>query len=286
MKTISPLLPEVVRSIKRFIEEKWREENLVAEFPNRLLREDVLDLLDKYCTVIYYPLESEENNGFHITGIPDSLGNERHFVFINTAQTIEKQVFTAAHELGHVWKVDDYVGSNCNLSLTEDLREQVINRFAAELLIPEEEFKKTFDLEVQKLKEDDGKITVANMLKVIVALMNQFFAPLKAIVYRCCELKAFSAKTASLLLGEGDIPQEIIEDKVKEIVRDNGYIKFQNASNKKWIAGLAELLDRAEMEKAVSAGKIEKLRKEFSLVQANNDVQMDEIVEITTAEGC
>ena len=57
-----------------------------------MLREDVLDLLDKFCTVVYFPLENEENNGFHMTGIPLADGSKHNFVFINTAQTISWQV--------------------------------------------------------------------------------------------------------------------------------------------------------------------------------------------------
>lgn len=63
----------------------------LEEFPNTLLRSDVLQLLEKYCTVIYYPLDEQSNNGFHVTGIPDKNGVLKHFVFLNTNQTIEKQ---------------------------------------------------------------------------------------------------------------------------------------------------------------------------------------------------
>lgn len=284
---IMPMLSErTVETIKAYTVEKWSEDNLSEEFPNLLLREDVLALLDKYCTVIYYPLESEENNGFHVTGIPDSRGNERHFVFINTAQTIEKQVFTAAHELGHIWKVDETVETRDRVDLTEEMREQIINRFAAELLIPEDEFKKSFGFEVKKNRDANGKITVANMLKVIVALMNQFFAPMKSIVYRCYELKMLTENTTALLLGQGSISQNVIDDKVSEIIRNNGYIEFQSASCKKWIDGLAELLEQAEVSGAISTSKIEKMRTEFSLPQTSKDVQMDGIVDIKTAEGC
>jgi hypothetical protein len=60
---------DVVDLIVKFIKEKRESSDLKTKFPNSLLRTDVLDLLDIYCTVIYYPLENESNNGFHITGI-------------------------------------------------------------------------------------------------------------------------------------------------------------------------------------------------------------------------
>ena len=103
-----------VTAIKECVKE-YRAE-IKAKFPNKLLREDVLDLLEDYCKVVYYPLEKEANNGFHVADIPDKDGNPLTFVFINTAQTLEKQIFTAAHELGHIWRVDDYVAEKCNES--------------------------------------------------------------------------------------------------------------------------------------------------------------------------
>lgn len=96
----SRYLPQnVVEFIVQFILEKRQSVELITKFPNPILRSDVLELLDVYCTVVYYPKENESNNGFHVTGILDRLGNEKHFVYINTNQTIDKQIFTAAHEL-------------------------------------------------------------------------------------------------------------------------------------------------------------------------------------------
>ena len=102
MNDYSILPNQVETCIQQLIKQKFQEENLQSIFPNRLLREDVLDLLDRYCTVVYYPLENEENNGFRVKDIPFANGSCHDFVFINTAQTLEKHVFTAAHELGHI----------------------------------------------------------------------------------------------------------------------------------------------------------------------------------------
>ena len=137
MNDFSILPNQVEICIQQLIEQKFQEENLHSMFPNRLLREDVLDLLDRYCTVVYYPLEEEENNGFRVKDIPFSDGSYHDFVFINTAQTLEKQAFTAAHELGHIWNVDRYVIEHCGIS--SELAEPIINRFAAVLLMPKEE---------------------------------------------------------------------------------------------------------------------------------------------------
>lgn len=266
---LKPLNEEVVAAIKDFINDKFEAEHLKSEFPNQLLREDTLALLDKYCTVIYYPLDHEENNGFHITGIPDNRGKEQHFVFINTAQTIEKQVFTAAHELGHTWKVDEIIEGR--FGLAEDQREQIVNRFAAELLIPEDIFNVSFKMEYNHYKNEHGRITVANMLRVIVTLMNQFFAPEKSIILRCVELKLLGNQPADLLLGYNDIPQPVIEEKIKEIIREKGYVNFQVPNRKKWIKGMSELLEEAERRQAVPKDKIEKMRSMFNIKEDSAD---------------
>lgn len=274
-----PSLPkETGKVIQRLIQRKFEADDLNTSFPNPLLREDVLALLDRYCTVVYYPLEDEKNNGFHIK-IPDVSGEECHFVYINTAQTIEKQAFTAAHELGHIWKVDQHVAEQCGLSLDEELGERIINRFAAELLIPEEWFRQLYVQEYQKWQTADGRIVIRDMLKVIVTLMDQFFAPFKSIIYRCWELRYIDGSTRNLLLGETHtLLKETIDTVVQEIIRDNGYTQFQTPTRKKSISGLAGLLNRAEMQGDVSQDKIDHLRSLFDLRPPVTDEQIDELL--------
>ena len=274
-----PSLPkESSEVIQHLIQRKFEADDLNTSFPNPLLREDVLALLDRYCTVVYYPLEDEKNNGFHIK-IPDISGKERHFVYINTAQTIEKQAFTAAHELGHIWKVDQHVAEQCGLLLDEELGERIINRFAAELLIPEGWFRRLYLQEYRRWQRSDGKIIVRDMFKVIVALMDQFFAPAKSIIYRCWELEYIGGPGCELLLGENPkLPKRIIDSVIQEIIRDNGYTQFQTPTKKRSINGLAELLNRAEAQGRVSQGKIEHLRALFDLRPPVTDEQIDELL--------
>lgn len=66
--TFEKLSPEEVNLIVRFIDEKRAESDLKELYVNSLLREDILTLLDRYCTVIYYPAgetDRENNHGFH-----------------------------------------------------------------------------------------------------------------------------------------------------------------------------------------------------------------------------
>ena len=54
-------------------------------------------------------------------------------MFINTTKEVQEKTWTAAHELGHVWKVDSYVKHMLN---RYDLNsEDLVNRFAAEVFL-------------------------------------------------------------------------------------------------------------------------------------------------------
>lgn len=276
----------IVNLIIQFIAEKREHIDLKTKFPNALLRADVLDLLDMYCTVIYYPLENESNNGFHITGIVDKKGNEKHFVYINTNQTIEKQIFTAAHELGHVWEVDSFVLNNLDCNIGEFDNEDIINRFAAELLMPYEQFLAVFENEYQNHKSEDGKVSLSGVLNIIATIMNQFLVPQKAVVCRLFELGIINKKTLELLLGEAFISEEDITKYIISIMRENGHDRFFKPTHKKHIDGLARLLEIAEKNETLSPRKIEKIRQTFDLPRKQcTEDSLDGIIDVTTSGG-
>lgn len=286
MDNISVLPMRVEECLEKRKSDILKECGLEEAYPNPLLRDDVLELLDRFCTVVFFPLENEDNNGFHITDMPFYDGSRKHFVFINTAQTMEKQVFTAAHELGHVWRVDEYVINQLGLEDNEEIREMIINRFAATLLIPKEIFRKSFSAQVKELGNEDGTITVINMLRLIVILMNQFFVPMKAIVLRFVELGILSDETAEFLLGHKEVPENEIAEIIDDLISDYGFIKFQNPSNKKWIDGLAELLEAAECKQLVEQEKIDRMRELFDLKPPSSfTTDMNSVFPFVTQEG-
>lgn len=274
------ILPDnIVDAIIAYKAQKWDEENLNSKYPNKILRKDVLEILDYYCTVVYYPLNDEKNNGFHIFGLPDKKGNDLHFVFINTAQTMEKQVFTAAHELGHVWGVDEFVEERCGVKLKSDEREHIINRFAAELLMPKEEFKQKFYSVYDEYKEDNGRITLSNLLKLIARLMNDFFVPIKSVILRLYEIDVLRVEDAQSLVEDKKIFR-VIEEAIRDIVIENGYIELQKGSGKKWIEGLSELLDEAEINETVTQRKIDNMREIFDLPRPSKNKELDRTIDV------
>ena len=285
MNKVAILPMYVENEIEKQKDEMFRKHNLFESFPNALLREDVLDLLDMFCTVVYYPLDNETNNGFHVTNIPFANGERKNFVYINTAQTMEKQVFTAAHELGHIWNIDSTVISQLDLDDTPDIREMIINRFAASLLIPKEIFVKSAKKAIDEFREEDGRIRIGHFLRSIVTLMNLFFVPMKSIVLRLFELEMIPMSTAELLLGYTKIPLNDLEQYINSLIAELGYIKFQQASRKKWISGLVELLDAAEKSEMVQQRKIDRIRELFDLKPSPSIItQINDVLPIPAQE--
>lgn len=111
-------LPEsVVFGIKQFINDKGLKSQ-------PLLRDGIFALLEQYCTVLYYPQKEEANDGCHVKRL---VNNEIvNFVFINTHKSIEKQFFTATHELGHILELPEYLKKN-SLDFTPEMDEIAMN---------------------------------------------------------------------------------------------------------------------------------------------------------------
>lgn len=255
-------------------------------YTNTPIKDGVLSLLDTLCIVVYYPLPNEGNNGFHITDMPFANGTKENFVYINTAQTMEKQVFTAAHELGHIWCVDDIILDICpSLKDKKNIREAIINRFAATLLMPSNLFENKWETEYNKNCEKDGKIAIVNLLKIVVLLMEYFFAPMKAVVLRLLELDIIDEDIANILLGNDEIPENVIDAAVQKIISSLGFIQFKNPTFKKWIEGFDEILDKADEGNLVLKSKIEKMRNKFDLKDSKVISEINVEVSINKQEG-
>ncbi|NCC13988.1 MAG: hypothetical protein EOM32_11525, partial [Spirochaetia bacterium] len=64
---------------------------------NTILQDQIFDILQQNCRVLYYPLEDMTIGGCftHLQG--------ETFMIINTSLPYEEQILTAAHALYHVW---------------------------------------------------------------------------------------------------------------------------------------------------------------------------------------
>jgi len=266
-----------IAKICDFIKKKYA--NIHKICVNELIRDDIFPLLDKYCTVVYYPTTDNENNGFHKDY--DHNGKVVHFVYINTAQHKEKQIFTAAHELGHIWNI----ATSFDEEIDSLLEERIINRFASELLMPKEHFLDFVRKELELYLNTDKAITVAIMVKFITATMNYFFTSYKSVVYRFYELELLGEENCRVLWGEtAESPREVLIDCSKKIARENGYGRLYQPDGRKWINGLKELLDNTSEKKAFSQEWLQSFYDKFDFQRNSNKNDLDDTLSILNFE--
>lgn len=227
---------------------------------NMIIKDDIFGILEKHCTVVYYPIENEINCGFHTKRfVKDKLED---FVYINTAKTIAEQVFAAAHELGHVWGVaaQVWVLAGEQGVLKSEIEERIINRFAAELLMPAKEFKKTFLVHMKKLGFDSNKLRLVDLIRVMVLQMNDYMVPYESVRRRVIETKIISQKIGDFLLNNKEDIMPLV----------NAFSKEQNtmldrATTKKTIPGLRNLLQIVEKSGELSVYTINRIKRDFDI---------------------
>ena len=265
---------ETVLAMQGFIAKKRQHPALKNEFVNPILREDIFDLLSRECTVIYFPLENEENDGFHVQ-MPVN-GEKQHFVYINTEKPLQKQIYAAAHELGHIWTDN---GRNIGITpVSPEEDDALMNRFAAELLMPEEVFGALAGKKLEELKSGPGKISVENFFRVVAYLMDEFFVPFQAVVRRFGEVGILDRQTCKDI--EENHYKEHAEGRkmLEDCINEGGYLKLLAEPNKKkGMTGFTELLNQAETHGVFRPEKVEYLRKELNLPRVDDSGNTIEI---------
>lgn len=181
---------KVISEIEKLISEIKHNKGI----KNEIIRDDVFSILQalENTNVLYYPLGDEAEDGCdgcHLEKLVN--GNIEQFVFINTSNTRERQAFSVAHELGHIWSVDDKIRK-----LFPDMilsSEDIVNRFAAELLMPRDLFSEAVKQKLLQLdttmNSGSMSIKLLDLVRLIAYLMNEFFVPYKSVVYRFNETK-------------------------------------------------------------------------------------------------
>ena len=276
MKHLNNIPIEICNEIEKFID-TLRTENSAPLGFNKVPKETVFSLLENKSTVLYYPLENEENDGFHISlPVNDNMEN---FVYINTSKYVEKQIFTAAHELGHLLKLEDYLRKKCK-SYKEQDSEYYVNRFAAILLIPTNILITTFtnrikiiikENEIQK-KDNNFYLTELDMSRIIAYLMDFFFVPYKTIVRRLYECNCISEESVNHLLEkeEKEYPKLI-----QKCIDEGKYEKLSTANHKKSFGNLPEMLSLIEKKQVFPNEKIDYLRQLFDFEPLKSSSKKD-----------
>ena len=290
-----PKFPEAkVAEMLEIIDAKRKDSELENFFINPILKEDIFNILDACCTVIYYPFEQEENDGFHIS-LPVDYNSQKleHFVFINTEKHLDKQVFTVGHELGHLWEVADIIWDEDFKEILEDTDENIeaaMNRFAAELLVPKDLFLKMARTQLRSNQEPNGKIKLLNVIRVIASLMNEFCVPKQAIIRRFYEVGCFSEKTCRMLwMGpEGINSRDYQKDFTKALeacIREGGYTRLESRTRKKGIKDFPKILSEVERKQIFSIDKVKYFRNEFDIPEIQlKEENQDVLLEDSSAE--
>ena len=201
---------------------------------NTAIRDSIFGILENECTVIYYPLENEKNRGFHIKKI---VKNElEDFVYINTAKPIAEQIFAAAHEFGHIWEVAEKVWNILGYEgkPTEEEEENITDWFAAELLMPTDEFREAFFAHMDELGIKAGR--------------------------RLEETDIMEKGTADYLLSKQEEALELAAVFLKD---RNTYLG--NGTAVKTVSGIRTLIENAGSQENVDNSLLIKIKKEFAI---------------------
>lgn len=260
---------EIIECIKQLIVDLKKNEAI----ENEVIRDEVFEILQRYCTVLYYPLTNECNKAFHVSKIVNEKLED--YVFINTAHHKEKQIFGAAHELGHIWKVDVKVADRLNMQIPENYVEPIVNRFAAELLMPEESFCKQLERRLATLDYNGEAISLPNMLRLITFLMDYFYVPYNAVIIRLQEISKITNKVKKFLEDKYENSKELLEPYINELQ----YRRLQNTVELKAIDNIVELLKKAEESNKISKNKIEYLKSAFEIGFTEDNDTSEEMIE-------
>lgn len=82
---------------------------------------------------------------------------------------------------------------------TEEDEENITNRFAAELLMPADVFRKVFLVHMKELGIKNGKVKLDDLVRVIVMQMNAFLVPYEAVRRRLVETGLMQQSAADFL---------------------------------------------------------------------------------------
>lgn len=243
----------VASVIQKFINSKKKEKNIV----NEVIRDDVFAILRNECVVLYYALDDSSSEGCHM--IKPLNGRMEQFVYINTTQAVQEQTWTAAHELGHVWKVDSYVKEKLNQDNLDS--EDLVNRFAAELLLPEVIFEKELSNKLKEYNYSGSRMYTDMMVRLVTYLMNYFCTPYKAIIRRFIELGYIEESAEKQYLKGFEEQKELY----KRLIVENQYTRLETVNRACSMASMEKDINLLEQYGVYSDKKIARLREMFHL---------------------
>ena len=169
--------------------------------------------------------------------------------------------------MGHVWKVDERLKEEFP---DEEINDEVaINRFAAELLMPENFFVRVLNEYLKKISYAGPKIKLNDLVKVIAYLMNYFFVPYKSVVLRLNEVKRLDERYNEKVLDYKD------SNLLKDIIMTEQYTRLGIKNKIKSMDNLQEYLLEAEEKKVINATKANNIRNTFDILKLEENPEED-----------
>lgn len=265
MKTF--LSNEMVEIIREKIDSIKEENNII----NPILRNDVFALLEsQHCTVLYYPLD-DDIEGFRIRKYVN--GENEEFVYINTAKPEDVQIFTAAHELGHLLNIDSEVCAAANIAQpNKKMREDIVDRFAAELLMSEEEFKQCFDSKIRSYIDENDCVLSSDMVGTITYLMDYFMVPYVAVVHRLFETKRIGEKVRKFLLDK----EKVSSNSIKKSIEDGKYKRLKSTGVKSF-GDLAIYLKKLSENGEINERRLKDIMELFDIREFEDTPKVEKI---------
>ncbi|SCZ81380.1 ImmA/IrrE family metallo-endopeptidase [Acidaminobacter hydrogenoformans] len=152
---------------------------------------NVFSILDTLgIALLEYPIDSKNSKpAFSAAMIYSEENNERFaFIGLNTADYLDNQIFSIAHELYHFC-----TKTGSHLSRIESDNNQIedmANRFAAEFLLPETCLKSLILEEFKQTSLED--ISRNTLLRLIARLQCHWYLPYRSVVRRLYEISAIT----------------------------------------------------------------------------------------------
>lgn len=243
---------EIVVKIKEFIKIKKKEEGI----RNEVIRDDVFSVLERDCKVLYYSLD-DTIEGCHI--LKPVNGKMEQFVFINTDKVVQEQVWTAAHELGHVWQVDRFVKESDETC--EENIETIVGRFAAEFLMPDKIFIEEVRNKLIEYQFQGETISRHMMVELVTYLMNFFCTPYKSVIRRFIETGFVNEKYEEDYL-------KCFADNIQlyeKLIKENQYTRLEEVKEVYSISSLQKDLEFLEKRGVLRRKYVKRVRELFHI---------------------
>lgn len=236
-------------------------------------------ILKNECILVKWPEDKQlDLDGFSTEKVVN--GKLETIVYINSAKNIEKQNFCAAHELGHRHKLDKQLKEVFPYDvITSSMIEDVMNRFAAELMMPAEDFKKRGkELYKTCLGIKDGRevIFVKKLLEVVIGLMDFYFVPYKSVVLRLQEMHIIPEALCRFLQEQEET--EGGKNIINAIIDEQGITRLRTPDCKTQysvqLESIHKIVKNTSITKYMGAGELRKYLKTTGF--AGEDIQLIE----------